>query len=129
MKRALLIIAAIAALYLVMSCAIVKPVTIDECISNFMSDVNNDHSSVYKNLSTSSVKYAQAVPAAYWDIVFPPGYSYALSGQSTAGSTVTASLSGGSLYPGSNIVFTMTQNLDKDYVISSITIASISYFN
>jgi hypothetical protein len=123
MKRALLIIAALAALWFVTSCSLTNPVTIDECISNFVSDLNGDHASVYRSLSATASEYTQARAALYWDTLFPSSSTYTVGALSTSGSTVTAPFSGGS-YNGSTITFTMTQSLNKDYVISAITITA-----
>ena len=130
MRKLWILIAALAVVALFATCSLLTKTTIDDCINNFMGDINGDHGSVYKNLDSSSTLYAEALTAAYWDIPFPSSDSYSLSGRSTSGSTVTATLSSGTLYSGGvSIVFTMSTDATGNAVIHSITVAGIPIFN
>jgi hypothetical protein len=123
MKKLWILVVVVAAVALFATCSLVK-VSIDECISNFMSDVNSgNYSNLYTHLDSSSSKYDAAKKGTFWSSYFPSSDTYTLSSQSTVGNTVTATLTSNYLYTSANtIVFGMTKDSNGDYVISSISI-------
>jgi hypothetical protein len=130
MKKISIFLAVLALALLFSTCKKDNPTTIDECISNFMSDINStDRSGVYKNLYSGSSKYAEAVTAAYWNALLPTsGITYTLSGQSTSGSTVTAMISSTySFGSGVPISFGMNTDSSDNAVISSIAITCTGF--
>jgi hypothetical protein len=115
----LAIVVAIAALFAACS-ALMPKTSIDDCINNFMSDVNGNQGAIYNNLDPAAAKYSEAKAASYWNVYFGSG-PYSLSNQYTVGSTVTANISGGA-YPSAPITFTMSTDSSGNAVISSIYI-------
>jgi hypothetical protein len=112
MKKSAIALAALALAFLFSTCA-PKTTTIDECISNFMSDINSiDRSNVYTNLDSSSTAYSLAKAASYWDSQFPTAdIPYSLSGQSTVGSVVSATVNTANLvWGGQTIYFVMSED-------------------
>jgi hypothetical protein len=134
MKKAFAIILAVAAMAVLFSTCKkeAEPTTVDECISNFMDDINStDRSEVYENLDSGSAQYNEAKATIFWDYALFPTTQipYSLSSQSESGSTVSANLtSNGGLYSGTSIVFTMGEDSDKNAVISKITISGTVRF-
>jgi hypothetical protein len=123
MKKALAMILAVAALALLFSTCKKEadPTTVDECIDSFMSNVNSNHSAVYKDLDSDSSYYNQAKTPSYWDTYFPAGQTYTLSGKTEVGSTVSGTLSSATLYSGGILfTFTMGEDSDDNAVISKI---------
>jgi hypothetical protein len=122
------LVVAIIAAALFAGCSLPQTKTsVDDCINNFMSDLNSsDRSNVYTNLDSTSLMYSQVKTATYWNSIFPTGYTYTLSNKSTSGSTVTATLSSSyTLYSsGVPITFIMSTDLNGNAVIHSITIST-----
>lgn len=133
MKKLWILLAAIAVAVLFSNCNLLSPKTsIDQCISNFMNDLNSSQGSVYTSLDSTSAKYGVATSALYWNAIFAPGNTYTLSNQSTSGSTVTATLSSSTnlLYSsGVSIVFTMSTDLTGNAVIHAISLNGTSIFS
>jgi hypothetical protein len=131
MKRIRLVLAALALALLFSTCQL-PTTTIDECIDSFMSDINsNDRSEVYKNLDSSSSKYAQAITHTYWDALFPlAGITYTLSSRSTSGHTVSATINStyATFVGGLAISFDMSEDSTGNAVINSITLSGVSIF-
>jgi hypothetical protein len=126
MKKALTIILAVATMAVLFSTCKQATTSVDDCISNFMDDINSqDRSGVYESLDPNAAQYNQAKTAIYWGVFFPVGeIPYTMSNISKSGSTVTASVtsSTGVTYPaGSTLTFAMGEDSDKNAVISSIT--------
>jgi PBP1b-binding outer membrane lipoprotein LpoB len=134
MKKISIILAVLALALLLSTCKEVTSTTsVDECISNFMDDINStDRSGIYKNLDPAAAMYAGAVTSTLWDTYFPTkGITYTLSNQSTSGGTVTATLSSTTyaLYSGGvSISFGMGENSKGDAVISTIGLSGTNFF-
>jgi PBP1b-binding outer membrane lipoprotein LpoB len=126
MKKIAIVVAVLAAVLLFSTCS--KPtISIDECISNFMSDINSsDRSNVYTNLDSSSAMYNLVKTHSYWDTEFDPiGIPYSLSGNSTVGSVVSATVNTtNATWNTHTIQFVMNEDSDKNAVIHSIAMDS-----
>jgi hypothetical protein len=133
-KKSLLALLAIVTLALLFSTCKTEetsdPVTVDECIDNFMSAINSsDRSDLYECLSPKGDKYNEAKAASYWETYFPVGETYKLSGESkdlndNDSGFVDATITSGTTYDGGyNITFGMTKDSDDNSVMSSIYIA------
>jgi hypothetical protein len=130
MKKLWMLMAAIAVMALFSTCSLTtSKTTIDQCISNFMSDLNGNQASIYTNLDSSSQLYAEASAATYWNSFFPSSDTYTLSNKSTSGETVTATIYSATLYAtGASIVFTMSTDATGNAVIQSISLIGTPIF-
>jgi hypothetical protein len=131
MKKLWMLAVVVAAVALFATCSLLK-VSIDECISNFMSDINSsDRSNVYTTLDSSTPKYNTGGKAAsYWDGYSPVGYSYTLVGKTTSGSSVDATISSpGGIDNSWTIHFGMSTDSDGNAVISTIILNGNPIFN
>lgn len=130
MRRKLVVVFILVALALLGSCDFFgNTVTMDQCVSNFMSAINTDKASVYKSLDSDSSFYNLALSASYWDSYFPSGYRpFTFSGQSTSGNRVSATLNAGVLYINTPVYFDMVQDLKGNYVISTVTVNGSAIF-
>jgi hypothetical protein len=135
MKKILALAAALGLVTLLATCSLFGSKTsIDQCIANFMGDINNtDRSNVYTTLDSSSGQYSQAKTPSFWDSHFPTvdAGSYALSNKNTSGNPATATITSNTYYgsSGSPIVFGMSTDSSGNAVIHSITIASTTIFD
>lgn len=131
MKKLWILLAAVALAALLAACSLLPTTTsIDTCVSNFMSALNSsDRSSLYTNLDSSASQYNAVKAASYWNTKFPTGESYSLTGQTTAGTTVTATIKSTVTYAGNTIIFVMTTDSSGNYVIHSITLNGSLIFN
>jgi hypothetical protein len=134
MKKLWILLAAIAVAVLFSNCNLVSPKTsIDQCISNFMNDINSNQGNAYTTLDNTSSYYGEvAALPTYWNTWFPSGNSYTLTNQSTSGSTVTATLSSSTnpVYSsGVSIVFTMSTDITGNAVIHAISLHGLSIFS
>ncbi len=133
MRKIWLLIAAVALVALLAACSLLSPkTTIDQCVANFMSDINSsDRSNVYTNLDLTSSMYAGVKSATFWDILFPAaGIPYSLAGQSTSGSVVSATINSSyaTFTGGLPISFTMDTDATGNAVIHSISLNGTSVF-
>jgi|GEM_PF-6943822 len=134
-KIAYLVVAVVALALLFSTCKKESTTSDDECVGNFMDDINSaDRSGVYRNLDSGASKYNQAKTPAFWDALLPPaGISYSLSGKYQASNYIYATLKSSSGYAtyasGVPIIFTMGDDSDKNAVISAISISSAPIFN
>lgn len=132
MKKTLIAILSLAALAALFSTCkqAASTTSIDECISSFMSDINStDRSGVYKNLDSSAAAYnTGAKTSLYWNTFFPTSdISYSLSGKTTAGNYVYATITGtGVVFGSKSIVFVMSEDSDGNAQIRSIAFTSPS---
>jgi hypothetical protein len=133
MKKLWILAAAVAIAALFAACGALAKTSVDDCISNFMSDLNSgDRSNVYTNLDSSSSEYAEAKTALYWDLLFHKGETYTLSNRSANGTTVTGAFSSTTTYAGSwdyTLVFVMATDPLGNAVIHSITLNGVSKNN
>jgi len=133
MKKLSIVLAVLTLALLFSTCKTDNPTTIDECISNFMSDINSsDRSGVYKNLDSTAGMYAGAVAETLWNTYFPKsGITYTLSNQSTSGSTVSATLTSTTYFTysaGVPLSFGMGEDSNKNAVISTISLNGTKFF-
>jgi len=77
MKKLWILLAAIAVAVLFSNCNLVSPKTsIDQCISNFMNDINSNQGNAYTTLDNTSSYYGEvAALPTYWNTWFPSGNS------------------------------------------------------
>lgn len=127
------LVAALISASLFAGCSLFESKTsVDDCINSFMSYLNSsDRSNLYTTLDSSSSQYSQAKTATYWGIPFPASEagSYALSGKSTNGNTVTAAITSSTLYATSrSIIFVMSTDSSGNAVIHSITVGGSPIF-
>jgi hypothetical protein len=132
MKKISIVLAILALALLFSTC---KPATtsVDECIDNFLADLNStDRSGVYKNLDSDAQMYAAARVAAVWDNYFPTsGIPYSLTNRSKSGNTVSATFSSATylLYKnGVLISFGMGEDSDGNAVISTIALSGTQVY-
>ena len=107
------------------SCELVEGVSIEERISEFMSDVNGGrYSDLYTHFHPSqTAQYSQIKASDYWNTpgFFPAGETYTLGAVIPLVDTVTTTISSDSLYSNDTIIFTMAKDGD-DYFIKTLTI-------
>jgi hypothetical protein len=125
MKK-LAIVAAVLALAALFSTCGLKKTSVDECIDNFMSDINgSDRSQVYTNLDSSSTMYGAARAGGYWNIVLNPiGIPFTLTSRSTSGSVVSATMNSSIYGGGTPITFDMSEDSAGNAVIATIDMPS-----
>jgi hypothetical protein len=128
MKKLWILAAVVVFVALFSTCSLNSKTSISQCISNFMSDINGNQANVYTNLDPTSAMYSLVKSAAYWNLLFPCGYTYTLTNENIAGSTVTGTLTSNySLYSsGVSISFTMSTDGSGNAVIHSITLGGSS---
>jgi hypothetical protein len=127
MRKIWILAAAVVLAALFATCSLFGSKTsIDQCITNFMSDINSaDRSQVYTTLDSASGQYGGAKTASYWDTRFPVAEvpTYTLSAKNTSASPATATITSSYTFTGGYpIIFVMSTDNGGNAVINSITI-------
>lgn len=132
MKKLFILAAAVALVVLFAACSGLfgSKTTIDQCISNFMMDINSsDRSQVYTNLDPNAGQYGTGGKlSSFWETRFPVAEipSYTLTNKSTSASPATATITSSVTYAGGYpITFVMTTDSNGNAVINSIAITGI----